>query len=175
MIDSRIFADVIDEAVKACYAECDEQNLTRPKYLYGQYRSIAKELVDQSGDPNIRGNKYPLILLGLDSQYKEVEIDETQYKVNCNIWILDETKEDWYTSDRFAEVFKKVLYPLYKIFMKQLFASTYVSSRRIEITPETRLFPFWGTNVAGDSKAIINDPLDAMMVGLSDLIINIKC
>jgi hypothetical protein len=178
--DSRIFVDVMEsivESVRIEYAKLPVSNdADEPYYLYGHYQSIADELIKKSLVPATRGKKYPLILLGIDPEYRETKINDMQYEVSCNLWIIEETKQAWFTTERFDNVFKPILYPLRNLLEKAIFESKYVSSRLVDIKPDWDIIPYWGTQtVQGSDSQIIDDPLDAMKCKLNNLIVNINC
>ena len=179
--DSRIFVDVMEsivESVRVEYAKLPVSNdADEPYYLYGHYQSIADELIEKSLVPATRDKKYPLILLGIDSEYSETDINWQQYKVNCNLWIIYETKTWWATSQRYDNVFKTVLYPLYKLMIQEIFNSNYINNEVHDVLPVLEPIPYWGTQtVQGSDKKIINDPLDAIKFKLNGLLVNkIQC
>lgn len=147
-----------------------------PYYLYGHYQSIADELIVKSKEPTHKDQKYPLILLGIDPDYSEREINANQIEVDCNVYILDETRKDWFTSERFDNVFKTVLYPIKELFLENLFESDLVHSRRDEVSIQTKPIPYWGTQtVQGSDNEIVSDPLDALLISMRDLVFNKIC
>lgn len=178
--DSRIFTDVMEsivESVRIEYAKLPVSNsANEPYYLYGHYQSIADELIAKSLEPDHRDSKYPLILLGFDTEYSETKINDREYQVSCNLWILEETKKEWFTTERFDNVIKPILYPLRNLLEDAIFESKYISSRLDEIQPVWDIIPYWGTQtVQGSESKIINDPLDAMKCKLNNLIVDINC
>ena len=166
----RIFPTILDQIIAKVRAEYDVNN-KKPYYLYGQYRSIANELIEKSKNVTLRGEKYPLVLLGLDADYLETVIDKYRFQVSFNLWILSETKEEWFTSDRFTNVYETELFPIYQMVEEKIFQSTHVSSLISEVQPRIRLFPFWGS----EAGQILNDPIDAIMIQFQNLVINVKC
>lgn len=171
-----LFVDALGYIVDEVRKEWDQVELILPQYLYGHYRAIAEELIKQSTDPNKRDIKYPLIILGIDNEYSETEINDFQYSVNANIWIVGETKKEWFTSERYDYVFKTVLYPIYEILKKKIFDATFVSSILSDIAPVVRPVPYWGVETAqGSETQYVADPLDALTFKLDGLIINKNC
>lgn len=174
--DSRIFVDVFGDIVAGVRAQYDEANNKEPYYMYGHYRAIVNELLLKDGDDELKFEKYPLVILGIDPEYSETDINVSQYEVSANIYIVDYTQKDWLTQNRFDEKFKTILYPLYKMLLDSIIDSKYISSLGIQdFTPKVEPIPYWGTQTKQGSEAqIVNDPLDALKFKVNNLIVNIN-
>lgn len=165
----RIFADVFGDIVTNIRAEYDVVNDTKvlPYYLFGQSLAIKNEIIEKKII-----ERYPLIILGIDEDYREVDINTRQYEVSFNCWIVDETKKEWYTSDRFEQVYASILFPIYKLLKEKIQFSEYVDSFGIQgFQPQVELYPYWGSS----NKQVLADPLDAIKVKINNLIIKNNC
>lgn len=154
----------------------DNSNLTvdggsAPYYMYGHKLEVANRLLKK----NRSFQKYPLVFLVMD--FPEENKDRI-LKCTLNIGLIASTKPEYNASERYTNVFKPVLYPLYKMFLEQLFESGlfFWDGKEDQQNPEhTKIDrPFWGTggeqNQVGqkkNEKYIFNDPLDCIeLVGL---------
>lgn len=165
--DKRIFTDVFGDIVAAVRAEYDTANALEPYYLFGQSLAVKNELIEKRIEA-----RYPLIILGIDSDYLERDINSRQYEVSFNCWIVEETKKEWYTSDRFEQIYKTILYPIYAILKEKMEFSEYIESFGIQgFQPQVRLFPYWGSS----NEQVLTDPLDAIGVKINNLLIKNNC
>lgn len=176
---SRIFSDILQNVVTKLNTDTALIAAigARPiQFLYGHYRSIADELIVKGLELETRDQKYPLIILGIDNEYLEQDINDQQYTINANIWIVEETKREWFTSERYDAVFKVVLYPIYEAFKRELCINKSVSSRMRDVSFQVVPIPYWGTQaIQGSDSKIVNDPLDALKIKFSGLTLNKGC
>lgn len=165
--NKRIFADVFGDIVANVRAEYDTVNNLKPYYIFGHTMAVQKELLDKTIQ-----NRYPLIILGIDNEYQEIEINDIQYEVTFNCWIVDETKMEWYTSDRFEQVFKTVLFPIYEILLEKIQYSGYYDGFGIQgLKPQIKLYPYWGNT----TEKVLADPLDAIGIKFNNLLLKNNC
>lgn len=163
--NKRIFADVFGDIVSNVRSEYDTGNV-KPYYIFGNTLAIQKEIVEKTLQ-----SRYPLVILGIDSDYLEVDINQRQYEVSFNCWIVDETKVEWFTSDRFEQVYKTVLFPIYTILLQKMQFSEYVESFGIQgLKPQVKLYPYWG-----DTGNTLTDPLDAIGIKFNNLLLKNNC
>lgn len=140
-----------------------------PYYLFGHRIDIANRLLDKDQDNVFKYQKYPLIALRLPLT-QEVMNDD----VNCavvNIAIMECTEKNYTSEERYDNVIKPVLSPIYERFLLAIENSPYIS---LVGTPQHKRIDrlFWGTEQKeGNVKYIFNDPLDA--IELIDLKLNI--
>jgi hypothetical protein len=141
-----------------------------PYYKYGHRVEISRILDEMNRNPTQQNKKYPLVALRLDTTE---EISNGIWHFNLNIAIVNYTKQEYNAAQRYDQVFKPVLYPLYLRFLEALKQSG------LFFWPGDQAFPphkkidrlFWGTTGAeGNIKKIFNDPLDA--IELIDLKLN---
>jgi hypothetical protein len=142
-----------------------------PYYSYGHKLEVAKDLLKK----NKTFQKYPLVFLVMD--FPETKHDRI-LSCTLNIGLLAFTQPEHNASQRYAATFKPILYPLYKMFLDELYKSGLFFWDGIEdqVMPEhTKIDrPFWGTGgeqtqvgQKKNEKYIFNDPLDCIeIVGL---------
>lgn len=146
-----------------------------PYYMYGHRLEIANRLLEQDSDKVFKYQKYPLVALRMD--IPEANADG-MIEFKLNIALIMSTGQNWYAPERYVKVFKPILYPMYRSFLKQLKKSGKFTWEGDQTRPEhTKLDrPYWGVTAnEGNTASIFNDPLDA--IEMIDLKIrqNIKC
>lgn len=141
-----------------------------PYYMYGHRVEIAKRLTERGKDKILKYKKYPLIALRMD--FPEL-VEDGVWKYTLNIAILMATEKGYNAEERYTNVFRPVLYPLYESFLLQLRNSGLFMWPAEQQYPEHTKYdrPYWGTaELEGNTENIFNDPLDA--IELVDLKLN---
>ena len=89
-------------------------------YSYGHILEINNSFSSCSNTEDFRKQKYPVILL-LQDFAEKMGIDQTiETQVKLQILIIAESDKNYSAADRYAKVFKPVLYPIYETFIKIL-------------------------------------------------------
>lgn len=139
-----------------------------PFYLYGHRQEIANRLLAKDKDRSTKDKKYPAIFLKLDT---EEEIKNGFQFYNLNLVIVQFTKANYNAEERYANVLKPVLYPLYEMFLKKLgdsglFVWEAPPDGDAKFPPHTKIDrPYYGTpSEETNVKRIFNDPLDAVEI-----------
>jgi hypothetical protein len=133
-----------------------------PYYMYGHKLEISNRLLEKDLNKEEKYKKYPLIALRLDtSEY----INNGIVDYNLNIAILEYTKSNYNAEERYQNVFKPILYPLYTEFINKLKLKFYWPGNQ-KYPPHTKVDrPYWGTEAEQQNiKNIFNDPLDAIEI-----------
>lgn len=147
-----------------------------PYYMYGHRTEIADRLTAKSLDKVYKYQKYPLVALRLDTPE---ENSEGVIKYTLNIAIVMLTDKQWNAEERYVNVFKPVLYPLYDSFLRQLrnVGLFMWDSKHNKRPPHTKIDrPYWGIeSKEGNTANIFNDPLDAIELIDLQLTQNFKC
>ena len=136
-----------------------------PYYMYGHRREIAARLLKKQtqGAPE-KYRKYPLIALRLDTSERIVG---SVSHFNLNIAIVHATQVQYNAEERYTNVFKPILYPLYELFFTKLREFGLFMWTGDLIVPEhTKIDrPFYGTAATeGNIKSVFADPLDAIEI-----------
>jgi hypothetical protein len=138
-------------------------NLTSiPYYIYGTRMEIMKRLTEMDKDEVRMFKKYPLIALGMDIPERVVD---GVLEFNLNIAFLNLTDKNYPVKDRYTNIFKPILYPMYKQFKEQFSnVGLFMWSGDQESPPHQKFDrPYWGTQgISGNTANILNDPLDAI-------------
>lgn len=152
-----VVVDYIGAVVEAMRAQLSNT----PYYLYGHRVEINTRLLDK---PQRVDEKYPLVALRLDIPER---VSSLGMEVELNIAIMTYTNESYTAKQRYDNVFRPILYPLYEDFISQLRISGKFSWQNFhEPPPHTKIDrPFWGTqNSEGNTANFFSDPLDAIEI-----------
>lgn len=141
--------------------------LLMPFYMYGHPLEIANRLLEKDKHKVYKYQKYPLIALKMDF---EEPVEDGIKSLSLNIAILNFTNEKYNAEERMTNIFKPVLYPIYKRLMEELRdGPEFFWPGNQEYPEHTKVDrPYWGTaNQQGNVKNIFNDPIDAIeIIGL---------
>jgi len=138
-----------------------------PYYMYGHPLYLANKLKEKTKDNILKYQKYPLIALRLDAT-EDRRGDITDY--NLNLYIVNKTEINYTSEQRYTQVFKTILFPIYKRFLVSLRESNLFMWGKDQLEPpHTKIDrPFWGTPPSpaaqGTVKYIFDDPLDAIEI-----------
>lgn len=164
--DASITADMTTITADNAHITIDQQLV--PFYMYGHPLEINNRLLEKNKDRLNKWLKYPLIVLRLDTEEK-VKNGIVEY--NLNVAILTYTDRKYNAEDRQENVFKPVLYPLYKLFMRKLQESgLFILEEGDDVLPEhTKIDRYYWGNKSNDNNDanMFNDPIDA--IELADL------
>ena len=142
-----------------------------PYYMYGHPKEIRQRLQERDSGPTLKYQKYPLIALIQD--FPEDMTDPELYaEVKITVVIVGYTKKDYYSEDRYTNVLKPVLYPIYNDLLEAIFNDSNFwfdpSLTKPKHTKTDRLF--YGTeSVDGNVANQYADHLDAIEVSNLEL------
>lgn len=147
-----------------------------PYYEYGHLKEISNKLMQRDGETKpFSYKKYPLIALITDIEIKEGDPKIEGVVENLFLVIVNSTKEEYTTAERYANNIIPILYPLYEELTKKIRRSKYFIGVYPKINLKRKEMPFWGsTSKYGNIKNITNDPLDAIQVRITELKIDSK-
>lgn len=146
-----------------------------PFYLYGHRLEIANRLKEKEKDLVFKYQKYPLVALRLPVIE---DVSDGVWHFTLNIAILTFTQKNYNSEQRYENVFKPVLYPLYERFLGE------IKNSGLFMWPDDQEYPehqkvdrlFWGTEYSeGNEKHIFNDPIDAIEIMGLKLNRRVKC
>jgi hypothetical protein len=135
-----------------------------PYYMYGHRLEIANRLKAKDNRVNEKEAKYPLIALRLDT---EEGMGEGFPKQDLNLIIATITKRGYNAEERYTNVFKPVLQPLYLQFIQALRKSGLFIWPNLQDMPvHTKIDrPYWGTPDPEENvKNLFDDPIDAIEI-----------
>ncbi len=91
--------------------------LTSPYYFYGHPIDINRQMIARDKELSTKGKVYPAVALRLPADAKH---EGGMIHFTLNVAILDVTELDWSADERYAQVIKPKLYPLYELFLDRL-------------------------------------------------------
>lgn len=149
-------------------------NALAPYYLFGHPMEISNILLEKDGNVEpYRYQKYPLITLFTDINIKFGEPKVYGELKGLNITIIASSDAGYSTKERYDNVIKPTLIPLYNSFIKKIQKSRYFIGTTPNLNHSVKERPFWGsTSKYGNVANMFNDPLDALE--LSDITMKLK-
>lgn len=157
----------IELIVDKVRAEWDADNLKRPFFELGHPIEIFNKLSAKDQNEDFKYDKYPLIALFLNYDEDSSKIQETAN--NITIVIMTETNPESDSPNRYIDNFVPTLEPIYRLFLKYLYRSTYFASDNdYQHTKKDRLY-YGKEDEFGNSGNIGNDALDAIVITGLDL------
>ena len=110
--------------------------LTSPYYFYGHPMDINRQMILRDKEASTRGKVYPAIALRLPIT-EEVKNGLIFYTLN--LAIFETTQLDWDASERYENVIKPTLIPLYELFLDRLKKHGFVWEGDIKRPPHTKI------------------------------------
>lgn len=150
-------------------------NAEMPFYLYGHRVEIANRLLEKDLQSTLKYKKYPLVALRMDTTE---QLDRGVIDFSLNAALIMQTDRNWNAEERYTNVFKPILYPMYASFMKQLRnAGLFMWESAKDLPKHTKIDrPYWGVEgKEGNTANLFNDPLDAIELIDLKLTQNYKC
>jgi len=169
MTDSKYLVDVFEEIVCDVRADYDTNNVL-PYYLYGHPLDINNVLTQKAKSPEFRYKRYPLIALMQD--FTETHDSFAYfYTVSPKILILNYTEQNYNSKQRYENVFKNILYPIYDELIQNILDSNLIDVTVIEDLTHTKTDRlYWGkVGIQGSQGKIFNDFLDAIEIDFTEL------
>lgn len=140
------------------------EGLESPYYFYGHPMDINRQMIARDEELATKGKSYPAICLRLPTE-EEMGSGLTHY--NLNVAIFSETDLNWSAPERYANVIKPVLIPLYTLFLDRLKKKGFVWDGGVQTMPPHRRIdqPHHGVEETKGNKAyVFNTKLDAIEI-----------
>lgn len=166
-------ADVLATIIKNESAALGTQSLIQTiNYQYGHKSELIETLFQMDKSDPAAYQKYPLIYLVLD--FKEIIDDSKSYfgTAVLNILIMHSSELSYKTTERYLNVFKPVLYPLYISLLNQIPKHKAFS---VYGNPKHEKYdrPLVGVPAAIEgNKLLINEYVDAIEIANLNLLLN---
>lgn len=144
--------------------------LTSPYYFYGHKMDINRQMIEKDRELTTKGKVYPAIALRLPTT-ESMGSGLTHY--NLNVAIFAETDLNWSAPERYANVIKPTLIPLYFLFIDRLRKLGFIWQGNTSSMPphDKTDKPHYGVEETQGNKAyIFTNKLDA--IELENLQIN---
>jgi len=136
-----IIADVVAK-MNTSLAASPVDNYTAVNYYYGHLAEIRQTFIQGTTNQSIKRDMFPAVILLQDFPEK-TNRKEHRREVTVKILILTDTEQKFIASERYANTFTPILYPLEDLFFTKLESSNEVSGYDTDYTRTDRLK--WGT------------------------------
>jgi hypothetical protein len=136
----------------------DVNNHISVNYKFGYWPTIAQELILEGKSKTLDGQRYPLIFLNAD--FDEQMIDYRKIRINPTFYIITQTHKEYTVQQRLDNVYKTILYPIYRDFMVAIHNSKKFWIFQKEIA-HTRKDLFYLQNLSAEQNQI-NAIVDAI-------------
>lgn len=177
MADRRYFVRVMEEIVESVSLEWEtespEPDRNHVYYIPGHPRDVARILIEKDESDTYKYQKYPLITLIQDFKERPGG-DLYLYDLDFTLLILEETKQEWHSLDRYENVFEPILYPIYELLLTAMEDSFDLRTNGINsFRPEKIDRTYWGVEgVFGNDALIFNDYLDGIQLDFKKIQVN---
>jgi hypothetical protein len=163
-----VFQDMIDHIVEIydpiIGVDPNQTGGEKPYALYGSLKAIVQELIERD-DKKL--NNYPLIALILDLEENAGTTLSNEYIISPRIIILEQTKKEFYPSERITNSFKTVLYPLYNLLLDEISLNPCLNTPHRDLIEHKKTDRLdWGTQQANDK---LNEFLDGIDLRFTNL------
>jgi len=137
-------------------------------YQYGHFRELIETLAQWDSDLSLRSMKYPLVYLVGDFRESRGRLAGVYADISPTVIICHQTEATYKVTDRMANVFKPVLYPIYYSLLKQLAKSSMIFAASPDLISHDKWNrKYWGTGpieTGGSDKLALNDYVDAIEI-----------
>lgn len=171
--------DIIEEIVTAVQDDTDKPvglESDEPYYMHGHPLEILNTLSEKDRHKTYKFKKYPLIALFQDFTETIGENMNNQGETDLNIVICMQTSPDYTSAERYDNVFRTVLYPLYDLLIKHIESSGWFLNDGPGLIPHDKTDRlFWGrSGLYGNEGNIFNDHIDAIEIENLSLSLRLK-
>jgi len=145
--------------------------LESPYYFYGHPIDINRQMINRDKELSTKGKVYPAVALRLPAIEEHVG---GLVHYTLNIGIFEATELDYDAPERYENVIKPILNPLYELFLDRLKKHGFTWSGHMATPPHTKIDrPLHGVEETQGNKAyLFTNKLDA--IELISLKINFK-
>lgn len=136
-------------------------------YQYGHTKELIQTLAQDDKSAQLKGLKYPLVYLVQDFPEKRGQTVGVYAKAVLDIILIHQTLDTYKITDRYRNVFKPVLYPIYYALMQGIADCDVVNENSPDIIMHTKVDrSYWGrVGIGGNEANTLNDFVDAIEVG----------
>lgn len=147
-------------------------------YLHGHPLDIVSVLQKKVESPDAKDKRFPLIALFQDFRESIGKVPGYYSEVSLNLAIITISRQEYDSAQRYTNILKPVLYPIYYELLKQVELSTAFTMTQYE-APEHDKYDrlYWGKQgLYGNSGNTFNDYVDAIEIQNLKLRVNsINC
>lgn len=167
MISASYWVDLMGEIVSNVRSDANNPATgDAPYYMYGHPLEVINTLAEKDLHSTYKYMRYPLIALFQDFEESNLRSMTAKSSVSLNIIIADLTSPDYKSDQRYTNVFKTVLYPLYNLLIYHIQRSGLFSNVGPGLVPHNKIDRLsWGRQgLSGNEGAIGFDHIDAIEI-----------
>lgn len=141
-------------------------------FQFGYWQNIHDQLLDYGNTATLRSQRFPLIILHAD--FTETTVNAWTIRINPTFYIVTQSEQNYSIEKRIEEIYKPILYPIYKDFITAIRHSEkfYINGQDI---PHTRKDLYYLSS-AGAEQNKISWIVDAIEIKFSQLnMVKPKC
>lgn len=162
-VDKRYFVDVFTDIMSNVQANYDTVNdpVETPYAAYGHMIQVIQMLTVKGKHDDYKFKMYPLVVLLMDFEERPGGF-AYEYIISPRFLILHNSKREYKPADRYTNIFKTVLYPIYRLLLEEIAANPMIHQSfvdELEVTKYDRVF--WGSEKAATQ---LNNYLDGIDV-----------
>ena len=132
---------------------------------YGYVQELNESLIQLSESPNLFNKKFPLIWLAQPFTIVSDSIGVYGKIEELRIFIITDSRKEYKSKDRIANVYKPVLYPiLYELFNQMGLCKAFAGYKPYQNYKITDHY-YWGE----DQKSVLNDVVDTIEVRFQNI------
>lgn len=136
-------------------------------YQYGHFRELILTLSQMDLSTSLRFQKFPLVYLVMDFKEARGKTAAAYAEVSLQLLICHQTDGNYKVADRYVNVFKPVLYPIYLSLLQQITKHPMCWPSNSDVLPHDKWDrSYWGTSkpVGGGNtdRSVLNDFVDAI-------------
>lgn len=175
----KIMADIVEAVSDAILSEIQaaelaivqlttptatESNIAAINYQYGHLNELIETMKQYEQSPELRYEKYPLIALFLDIPEQYGSSGGYPGECRLHMAICYGTSTTLKAEERYAQVIKPILLPLYEELIRQIEScAEFVTIGTLQHTMTER--PYWGRGGLGDTAGnVFADAVDAIEI-----------
>lgn len=161
---------LVDELAAVAAAVKTELALPVLNYKYGYIDELNEMMLQWAKDPTSVVLKFPILWLEQPYIIDRRLRGETVYgKVNLRLFIIQQTDANYKAIDRMTNVYKPIIYPIYRSLLKQIDLSlAFTTQSKDQIAHSFSDRYYWGK----DTEALFGDKVDCSIVSITELLIS---
>jgi hypothetical protein len=161
-----IFRDIVEKVSTNLTEQLQsaDGNITGVHYLTGHYTEIKERLASKSNSITQKLDRYPLVCLFQDFVERKGLQSGYYCEATLQLMIVHHTRKEAYNEDRYNNVFRPILYPIYTELISQIASNVnFIVKSEDAILHDKIDRPHWGNPAAyGNNGYLLNDVLDGI-------------
>lgn len=164
----RIFAGIVERMNEELLEQFQaiDSNIEAINYQHGHPMEIVETLAQYDEAEGFKYRKYPLVLLVEDIKEHHGNADGRFAELDLRIFLINHTKPDYKSEERYEKNFDPFLFPMYQSLMNNIYRDPHFlipDVYSIDHIKYNRLY--WGKeSLKGNTENALNDHIDAIEI-----------